>query len=54
MTSANLAYTVGRAEVDGEHAGNDDALVDALGTAVARRIWWFYTGGGREEREREP
>ena len=27
--------TLGRVEVDGEHAGDEDALPDAFGTAMA-------------------
>ena len=40
-----------RPVVDGEHAGDEDALPDAYGTAMARSLWWLYLpgngGGGR-------
>ena len=42
---------LGGADAEGEHAGNEDALPDALGTERLRWIWWLNLpgngGGGR-------
>ena len=44
-------YTVGKAEVDGMHIGDELTLPDACGTSLERRIWWSLAlqaaGGGR-------